>query len=695
MSIGLLAPLFLAGLAAVAIPILVHLVRREEQAPLAFPSLMFLSAIPVREHRRRSIRHWWLLLLRCLIVALLCLAFAQPFIQWPADRAGAAGGQRDRIILLDRSMSMQAGSQWQNAVVLAGDAIDALSAGDRGALLLFDHDTLLAQELSADHGALRSALAGAQSGDGHTDLAGAIARASALLEESPAAKRDIVVISDFQQSAVASGEALRVAPGIDIIPRPLTEAREANAAVAAVTLHRKALGAGDAVELTARIVNPSPLPIEDADLIMQVDGQDRERRIVSLAPGEARDELFRLVLAPDELLRVRILLGDDALAADNSFHLLVSGPTAIAVLLVEDRGTAPEHTLHLSEALGQGDTPGFRVTRRYVSQLRDADIDNADVIVINDAPMPAGSLGDHLRAFLQSGGGLLVVAAGRTQGAWPNDADGIVPGQLGSTISRAQGDAARIVHMDSLHPALATFAGNDGGDLGAAQVFRYRRLTAVGDEDVLARYDDENIAMAQRRVGAGRVLVITTTLDPSWNTLALQPGYLPLVHEAFKYLAAHVTSAPAMTVGESVDLESYARGLPGYTQSAAALARGTITTLRTPSGRQLHLPPGEAFANAGEAGFYEAHVGGGGARSLVFAANPLPGESDLTPLDVQALVSSIGKDTSGEATVADTRSPARTRSDDRAWQLLLLLCALLLGVDSVLSNRLSRRVAAA
>ena len=85
MSFGLLTPLFLAGLAAIAIPVLVHLVRREEHLSFRFPSLMFLERIPVREHRRRTIRHWWLLLLRCLIVALLSFAFAQPFIDWPTD----------------------------------------------------------------------------------------------------------------------------------------------------------------------------------------------------------------------------------------------------------------------------------------------------------------------------------------------------------------------------------------------------------------------------------------------------------------------------------------------------------------------------------------------------------------------------------------------------------------------------------
>ena len=694
MSFGLLTPLFLAGLAAVAIPILVHLVRRDERTSFAFPSLMFLKHISVREHRRRSIRHWWLLALRCLIIALLCLAFAKPFIEWPTNSVASLGDSRDRVVLLDRSHSMQSGSRWDDARAFAAEAIDALGSGDRAALVLFDHDTLVTQELTSDRAALRGALANAETGHGHTDLNGAIARASALLAESRATTREIILISDFQRSAVASGTQARIAPGIDIIARAIAGTPKANAAVAAVKLARTPLGAGAAVTLTARIVNTSALPMDDTDLVLEVDGQVRERRMLSLAPGESRDATFRLVLAPEGLLRVRIHIGADALAADNSFHVLVSGPTAIPVLLLEDRGAPSDKALHLEEALRQGDTPGFPVTRRFVSQLRTSNIDDAAVIIIDDAPIPGGELGDSLRKFLQSGGGLLVVAAGRTQGSWPNGEQGIVPGRLGPPISRSDANAARLLGMNTLHPALASFAGADGGDLSSAQVFRYRRLTGVADEAVLVRYDDQRVAVAERVVGRGRVLVLTTTLDPSWNTLALQPGYLPFLHEALKYLASHVPATSAVAVGDTLDLGIYARSLPGYTQTAVALSRGAVVTVRTPSGKQIPMAPGEAYAQVREAGFHEVHVSGGGARSVVFAANPLPRESDLTPLDVTAFVATIATkdpvDDTGESGQAAGARSGDTGVDEHAWQLLLLICAMLLALDTLLSNRLSR-----
>ena len=693
MGVGLLAPLFLAGLAAVAIPILVHLVRRDERTSFAFPSLMFLKAIPVREHRRRTIRHWWLLALRCLIVALLSFAFAKPFIERAANSAATSGNDRDRVIVLDRSLSMQSASRWGQALKMARESIDTLDDGDRGALVLFDYETLLAQELTADHGLLRGALANAEAGDGDTDLAGAVTRGGDLLEKSNARVREIVLVSDFQGTAVEANHNGRLPGGVVIIPRAVVAGGEANASIAAVTLARKALGSGDAVELTARILNTSPLAIVDTDLVMEVDGQQRERRILSLDPGESRDAVFRLVLAADELVRVRIGLGDDGLQADNSFHLLVNGPSAIATLLLEGRGAAPDKSLHLRQALGQGASPGFRITSRFVSQLRGSDIQNADVIVIDDAPIPGGNLGDDLRGFVHSGGGLLIIAAAGSQGTWPGGEQGIVPGQLGPTVARSGSEVGRLLRMDALHPALAAFAGADSGDLSAAQISRYRTLTGVADNAVLASYDDGNVAIAERAVGRGRVLVVTTTLDPSWNTLALQPGYLPFVQEALKYLASHVPATHSVAVGETLDLESYARGLPGYARVAAALSRGAVTTLRTPSGRQRHLVPGEAFVDVREAGFYEVHVSGGGGRSLVFAANPLPREFHLTPLDVDSFIADIDVqiDSGGTEQGISTRD-LDTVVDQRAWWFLLLACALLLALDTLFSNRLSSSV---
>jgi Aerotolerance regulator N-terminal/von Willebrand factor type A domain len=693
MTFGFLAPLFLAGLAALAVPVLVHLVRREERTSVVFPSLMFLQRLPTPERRRRTIRHWWLLALRCLALTLLCLAFAKPFIRLPA--AGGAGeSSRDRVVLLDRSYSMAYSGRWQQALQAARDAIAELGHGERGAVILFDHETEIASDLTAEHALLNAALATARPGVGHTKLLSAVERAGNLLQESKAQRREIVLISDFQRSGFEEGKPLRLSPAVHLIPRIVAGGNAANAAIATVKVERRRRGSGDSVQLLARVLNTGALAMNALDVALYVNDRKLEQRRLSLAPGAAGEVSFNLVIDVTELSRVRVQLPDDALAADNAQHLVLSGGRTIAVLLLQDKDARTGQALYLQRALNQATLPPFRLQTRTLEELRETDIDGADVIVINDAPIPGGPMEQHLRRFLDGGGGLLIVAAERMHGTWPNGEQGLVPGGLGRSVDRSGAAPARLVGLRTTHPVLAAFNTSDGGDLAAAQVYRYRELSDVAADAILARYDDGAVALAERRIGRGRVLVFTTTLDPYWNTLPLQPGYLPLLHETLKYLGGYVPAANAFAIGDAVDLGRQARGLPGHAMAAAALARGAVSLVRTPSGRQQHLAGGAGVLRIDETGFYEAHVSGGGARSLIVAANARTDESRLEPLDTDALLAAIDRSAPSPERLAGYQAREPNRYDS-AWWFLLLVCVLLLALETLVSNRLSERTSMA
>src|SRR5258706_4299074 len=107
-----LTPFFLAGLGAIAVPVLIHLIQRERKRVVEFPSLMFVRRIPYQSVRRRRIRHWWLLLMRVAAIALLVLAFARPFFRQSAMAAAATVGAREVAILLDQSASIGYRDHW-------------------------------------------------------------------------------------------------------------------------------------------------------------------------------------------------------------------------------------------------------------------------------------------------------------------------------------------------------------------------------------------------------------------------------------------------------------------------------------------------------------------------------------------------------------------------------------------------------
>src|SRR5258706_11005048 len=175
-----LAPAFLAGLAAIAVPVIIHLINRERKVVVEFPSLMFLQRIPYRSVRRQKIRHLLLLLLRCVAIALLVAAFARPFFQ-RRQSAITGSGARELVILLDRSSSMGYADRWTKARDAAKKAVRGLSQTDRATLVLFAGDASVASEPMASPDRIVAAISAAKLSSEGTRYAPALKLASQIV----------------------------------------------------------------------------------------------------------------------------------------------------------------------------------------------------------------------------------------------------------------------------------------------------------------------------------------------------------------------------------------------------------------------------------------------------------------------------------------------------------------------------------
>src|SRR5215470_4002867 len=100
-----LAPAFLVGALAIGLPIVFHLIRRTTREQTPFSSLMFLLPSPPRVTRRSRLDNILLLILRCLVLCLLALGFARPFLKRPMAAAPEQRGAAKVILLVDTSAS--------------------------------------------------------------------------------------------------------------------------------------------------------------------------------------------------------------------------------------------------------------------------------------------------------------------------------------------------------------------------------------------------------------------------------------------------------------------------------------------------------------------------------------------------------------------------------------------------------------
>jgi hypothetical protein len=203
---------------------------------------------------------------------------------------------------------------------------------------------------------------------------------------------------------------------------------------------------------------------------------------------------------------------------------------------------------------------------------------------------------------------------------------------------------------------------------------------------VLARFDDGTAALLERKTGAGRVLMWTSSLDLDWSDLPVKPVFLPFVHTLTKYLADYAEAPASLTVGQVIPAP---RGVPG--RPGSANRGGTIAI--APSGARVSVETEDGALALDEQGFYDVRTQGAGAdTATALAANVELSESDLTPLDPRELAAAVAGRAPGE--IAGLGGPRP--SDDaqaqaqRLWWYLLVAGGLLLAGETLLSNRLSQ-----
>lgn len=699
MGFSLLNPLFLAGLVALAIPVLIHLVQRQNPQGQAFPSLMFLRQIPYRERRRREIRHWWLLLLRCLGLLLLVIAFTRPFISGFESAATISAERRDLVILLDRSYSMAYAERWQQAQQIASNALDQLGVNDRSSVILFDEGAQVVNQLSIDHSITRSALNAYQPGPYATNFRAAFDQATRLLNNSDARQREVLLLSDFQSNADDPNDTLKLPPGVTLTSAAeAIEATAGNATVSTLSLNSKRLNQQDIVELSAQISNTGDQAIDQLTVHLELDGRQIEQRRIGLDTAETASLSFDLApasgAAVEGVLRIADSVPTDALPQDDEYYFVLLPAPKLPVLVVENFGARANQSLFLQRALELSKKPGFQIDIKLLDELQSTDIDDRSIVVLNDVPIPGGEPGDRLASFVESGGGLFVVAADRLQGGWSNDESGYLPGQLGRRVERSQSSGGTINQLDLSHPLLEFLNAPRSGNLSSTQVFYYRQLQPGANDRVLARYDDDAVALIERQYGAGRVMVLTTTLDNHWNTLALQPLFVPLMHRLMSYLAAYQDVPAWFQVADVVDLNLYAQTF----FNGAALAADEDLIVQTPSGEQQRLSGANKLLKLTEAGFYEIHRSGADVSKMVIASNVDRRETRFAALDVAAFLERINSADNAspaddiDVVAADPAStPLEQEQQQRLWWYLLLLALLILAAEMLISNRLSSR----
>jgi hypothetical protein len=675
-----LNPVFLAGLAAAAIPILIHLFTRRRPRSIAFSSLEFLAEVHQSEIRRLKLKQWILLALRTLAIAALALAMAKPVTR--SGMGPGAGASSSVVALVDVSGSMGAtgvdGRPLEAAARrVVDDLLATLGPGDELWLVPYDRAPRpVSEKPLGDTGRLRAASGALAATAATTDHRAALELAAHALRQARALNRELFWISDFQRTgfAQADGTSPRfVAPdgpwdASRVYLVPLAPRTRANAALTGAALAPADSGAALAVDAAGFDVTAGDFPVEArAFTAAGGAGEALGRGYVSLPASGRAAALLPLARVPDA--GGEALLPEDALALDNRRVFASGRAGTLHVLLREDGLPSP---LRLALEAGMP-ASGLDVAFVDATALA-ARASDADVIVVGDVERLGPAELQATLDFARGGGALLLAPGERADAAAWNASllRELGAGELGAPES-APGDAAwRLRREAAGHPALEGFAARPGEALSAARFTRVRAFRAGPHARVLAAFDRTHPALLE----VPGALVLATPLDPSASDFAVSGAFLPLVHQCARVLGRG-TAAASLAPGD-------AWRAPAATGSWRVLdesGREVPVALGTGRGAtRLETGPLE------RPGLYRVLLGT--QLRSTFAVNPDPRESDLSALPAADLVAGFP---AGHARVLEpgaglARRVREARYGRELWPLFTLLALLLLVAETLVAR---------
>jgi hypothetical protein len=550
----------LAGLAALVLPVLIHLLFRRKARPVDLGTLSFLKIAVHKDARRRKLKQWLLLALRASCVALLVLLFARPY---QAQSRGDGGTAGVAIVLIDRSASMgreRDGARLiDHAIRQLPEVLANVPANVPVRAAWFDV-RVEAIEPSESAGGLLAGLEPPTALTGGTDYAAALTWAAERCEAARGkGPVSVTIITDLQGSGFGSLDGFNFPKDVPVSVVDVGPGAIANVAVTDVRPASLLMPANRPATVQATILNAQAVSLDREAVRLRLTNENKVINIaavVSAGPGASATVRFETPPLHPGLWQGTVSVAvKDALPRDNSRHVAVYVAEKPRVLLVDgaSRDVAVAGEAYFLEAAlrlaasddSDADGPFRVVVLPYAGDVQLPELGQVDVLILANVGDIRAADAAKIRAFLDRGGGT-VVFGGNNLGTGSNPgyaAAGLKVGEVTGTTP-ARDVPFRITEFESGHPVLAPFADPQNGDL--------RRLTFSGCTGIrpsagtraLARFQDGAPLLLEQHESAKRVFWWASSAGREHGEWSRTRLFLPVVHQLVRAVAGVSGTGP-------------------------------------------------------------------------------------------------------------------------------------------------------
>ena len=681
-----LNPFFLFGALALAVPVLIHLVRREKSEVIQFSSLMFLLKVPKRSVRQQKLKNLLLMLLRLLILALLVVAFMRPYMADTPLSAADAGQSQGSVMLLDNSYSMRYGTNFERMKTAANKRIDQMGANDRMVLVVFNNNASVLSRPISDKNALKASVSAIEPSFGGTRYYEAFVAADRALQQYSGVKKNLIMISDFQRAGWNRSSRENVI-GKDVKTEMVNLGVESstNVGVDNVSVDAASFTRTFGGRVVARIHNyrkdqPVTVPVSLVVNDKEVGG----RHPVTIPPNStalAEFTGFDLPIGPTKgKLKIEAV---DPLEVDNEFLFSMVRLEKLKVLII-DAGRSRQ-SFYLKSAFASSTDLPMEATVVTADSVRAEDLPMYSIVLINDVPKLSDRVRDRLTELRKSGqqGQFVILGEYADLAWWGSYASLPVKPVQKITATRNLGKPSVVVTSFDRNHGIFKKLNSVKFTLSTAQFYAYTQMELKPGATALAKFEDGSPAMAEFS-GTDRGLVVFASsvdnaVQTGWNDFPLKASFVPMFIEVARYLSHSDEIRDWYALGEGIPV-------------VGSLVGGAAAIIK-PGGERVslgELAAGEQkFFTPEIPGFHEIRVG---RETRVVAVNPPSNEGNLDIIPPAELIDSV------QSTAAEAQQSGLFTSDDQldqarrqlSWWYILVIAILAAITEIYIANRSNR-----
>jgi hypothetical protein len=664
---GVLAPWFLVGLAGLALPLYLHLLKRQTTMPKQVSSLMLFESRTQSSTRHRRLRYFLLLSLRMLWLALLILAFANPFIN---RNAATLASNRLVLLVVDNSFSMRAGTRLSDAQDAAIGVLSGKGAA-RAQVAAFGSQLRLMTQPIEDQSALRAAVQAIQPGDAHGNF-GELARAVRAMAESVHTPIELHLFSDMQRSELAATFSDMALPAnVTLLTHAVVGKAQPNWTVESVDAAGQVWGKDAKPVRVQAVIAGYGTPAAQRSVSLVVNGKTAATKTVAVPANGRATVDFPALEVPYGFNRCEVKIDSaDALPADDLHRFAVQRSDPQKALLIHNYGDN-RSPLYVGAALSSAAQSAFTLESINVNEAADRRPSNYAFIVLSDLNSLPSLLENSLTQYVRSGGSLLI-AAGTSAGG--RSQIPIFGAHIIETrdYNRVPDRYMAVGSSDASYPAVA----KAGGWPGVKFFYALDVDPGAGPDAarVIVRLGDQTPLLLEKRIGEGRVVLLTSGLDNLTNDFPLNPAFVPFIEQTARYLAGSERQGGARTVDAYLDLRN-ARESGQSVEVTDPDGKRPLTLREAASAQSFQLT---------QAGYYQLRLANG--RQDEVGVNPDPKESNLDVIPGDVLT--LWRGNRGQSSQAASASGPATsnRAPESFWWYIMLLVLIAAVAESVVAS---------